>query len=69
MTTILDVTGWKLINTGDGWRYVSHKDRLATAGWKTYKKAVENANGYRDDAGTRQIMAARYTDLMMKAED
>jgi len=60
---ILDVTGWNLENLGGYWRYVSHSDRLVTSGYMDKETCLRNKNGYRDDAGTRELMSKRYQEF------
>lgn len=45
-TPELDVSGFELLEHGGYWRWVSHKHRLATAGWGTREVAERYASGY-----------------------
>ena len=55
--------GWELAEAGGSWRFVNHRERLATAGFGSRDAALRNKGGYLDTPAARGQMAERYGEL------
>lgn len=64
----MSIDDFSVIQTPDGYyRFVSHERKLLTTGFESEEALLKNRNIIRFDKGTKELMAARYEKVFLRA--